>query len=95
MLGPLERVLGSPLALVALQPQDDLLRGLGLLPENGLGLTPEALLLPVVPTTALGGLRFGGLLVLGHLELAVGPASRAVGPSRFGNVHLLLIISNH
>ena len=38
-----------PLALSALQPQDQLLGGLGLLPQDGLGLTSESLLLTVVP----------------------------------------------
>ena len=88
VLGPLEGVLRPPLALAALQPQHDLLRGLGLLPQNGLGLTSESLLLPVVSPTALSGLRLGRLLVLSHLELLVGPASGAVRPARLGNVHL-------
>ena len=38
-----------PLALGALQPEDQLLGGLGLLPQDGLGLTSESLLLAVVP----------------------------------------------
>ena len=38
-----------PLALSALEPQDQLLGGLGLLPQDGLGLASEALLLAVVP----------------------------------------------
>ena len=38
-----------PLALGALQPEDQLLGGLSLLPQNGLGLTSEPLLLTVVP----------------------------------------------
>ena len=38
-----------PLALSALQPQDQLLGGLGLLPQDGLGLTTESLLLAIVP----------------------------------------------
>ena len=38
-----------PLALSALQPQHQLLGGLGLLPQDGLGLTSETLLLTVVP----------------------------------------------
>ena len=37
-----------PLALGALQLEDELLGGLRLLPQNGLGLTSEALLLTVV-----------------------------------------------
>ena len=38
-----------PLALCALQPQHQLLGGLGLLPQDGLGLTSESLLLAIVP----------------------------------------------
>ena len=38
-----------PLALSALQPEHQLLGGLGLLPQDGLGLASEALLLAVVP----------------------------------------------
>ena len=96
-----------PLALSALQPQDQLLGGLGLLPQDGLGLTSESLLLAVVPeqidirinnvvlasnnlpTTTLGLLGLGGLLVLGHLEWLVGQALGvgAVRPAELGHVH--------
>ena len=38
-----------PLALRALQPQYQLLGSLGLLPQDGLGLTSESLLLAIVP----------------------------------------------
>ena len=38
-----------PLASGALNPQDQLLGGLGLLPQDGLGLTAEPLLFTVVP----------------------------------------------
>ena len=38
-----------PLALCALELEDQLLGGLGLLPQDGLGLASEALLLAVVP----------------------------------------------
>ena len=38
-----------PLALRALNPQNQLLGGLGLTPEDGLGLTSETLLLTIVP----------------------------------------------
>ena len=37
-----------PLALGALQPEDQLLGGLGLLPQDRLGLTSESLLLAVI-----------------------------------------------
>ena len=38
-----------PLAICALQPQHQLLGGLGLLPQDGLGLTSESLLLAIIP----------------------------------------------
>merc|ERR1711915_438851 len=68
MLGSLDGTLVLPLALGALESQHQLLSGLGLLPQDGLGLTSESLLLTVVPAPALGLLRLGGLLVLGHLH---------------------------
>ena len=37
-----------PLALGALQPEDQLLGGLGLLPQNRFGLTSKSLLLSVI-----------------------------------------------
>ena len=40
-----------PLALGALEPQHQLLGGLGLLPQDGLGLTSETLLFAVVPVS--------------------------------------------
>merc|ERR1719378_549603 len=89
VLGSLDRDLVLPLALSALQPQDQLLGGLGLLPQDGLGLTSEPLLLAVVPTTTLGLLGLSGLLVLGHLEGLVGQALGvgAVRPAELGPVH--------
>merc|ERR1719378_1615803 len=87
VLGSLDRDLVLPLALSALQPQDQLLGGLGLLPQDGLGLTSEPLLLAVVPAPALGLLRLGGLLVLGHLHLDVLAALGAVRVAGLGHVH--------
>merc|ERR1719471_31770 len=89
MLGSLDGTLVLPLALSALQPQDQLLGGLGLLSQDGLGLTSESLLLTVVPAPALGLLRLGGLLVLGHLHLGVLVALGAVGVTTLGHVHHL------
>merc|ERR550532_2776824 len=89
VLGPLDGTLVLPLALGALQPQHQLLGGLGLLPQDGLGLTTESLLLAIVPTTTLGLFRLGRLLVLGHLEELVGQ-TLLVGTVRLtqlGNVH--------
>ena len=61
-----------------------------LLPENGLRLTTETLLLPVVTPTTLGLLRLLGLLVLRHLELLVPLAhgGRTERPTGLGHVHL-------
>merc|ERR1711978_849336 len=89
VLGSLDRRLVLPLADGALQLEHQLLGGLGLLPQDGLGLASEALLLAVVPTSALGILGLSGLLMLGHLEELVGPAIRmgAVGFAELGNIH--------
>jgi len=87
VLGSLDGNLVLPLAGSALHPEDELLCGLGFLPQDGLGLTTEALLLAVVPPPALGLLRLGGLLVLGHLELAVLVALGTVRVARLGNVN--------
>merc|ERR1711902_261841 len=69
MFGSLDWDLMFPLASGALNPQDQLLGGLSLLPQDRLGLTAETLLLTVVPPSALGLLGLSRLLVLGHLEL--------------------------
>ena len=42
-----------PLTLGALEPQHQLLGGLRLLPQDGLGLTTESLLLAIVPALQL------------------------------------------
>merc|ERR1719461_1290022 len=89
VLGSLDGALVLPLALGALQPEHQLLGGLGLLPQDGLGLASEALLLTVVPASALGLLGLSGLLVLRHLELLVRVAPRAVGVTALGHVHHL------
>jgi len=56
-----------PLALRALNPQNQLLGGLGLPPEDRFGLSSEPLLLPVVPSPTLSLLTLSRLLVLCHL----------------------------
>jgi len=90
VLASLQRQLALGLALDALQPQDDLLGRLGLLVEDGLGLTTITRLLPVVTTLTLG--EQGGLasLVLGDLVLRVLAAllALAVGVAGLGNVDL-------
>lgn len=62
MLAALEGELLLGLAGSALEAQNDLLGGLGLLVEDGLGLTTVTTLLPVVTTLTLsekGGLKRG------------------------------------
>lgn len=54
MLAALQRQLLLGLAGSALETQDDLLGGLGLLVEDGLGLTTITALLSVVTTLTLG-----------------------------------------
>ncbi len=54
------------LARSAFQPQDDLLGGLGLLVEDGFGLTSISALLPVVPSLSLCDGRCLPGLVLRH-----------------------------
>lgn len=54
MLAALQSQLFLGLAGSALKTQDNLLGGLGLLVENGLGLTTVTTLLPVVTTLTLG-----------------------------------------
>merc|ERR1719266_3018848 len=89
VLGPLDGHLVLPLADRALHPEHQLLGGLCLLPQDGLGLTSKALLLAIVPPSALGLLGLSGFLVLGHLEFAVLVALGAVGVSSLGHVHHL------
>lgn len=59
MLAALQGELLLGLASSALETQDDLLGGLGLLVEDGLGLTTVTTLLPVVTALTLG--EEGGL----------------------------------
>lgn len=54
MLASLQSQLSLGLALSALQSEHDLLGGLGLLVEDGFGLTTVTALLPVVTTLTLG-----------------------------------------
>jgi len=84
VLGPLDGALVLPLADGALHPEDQLLGGLGLPSQDGLGLTAEALLLAVVPSSALGSLTLSRLLVLGDLHLAVLVAPGAESLSSLG-----------
>ena len=90
MLASLQGQLALGLALDALQSQDDLLGGLGLLVENGLGLTTITALLPVITSLTLG--EQGGLasLVLGDLVLGVLLAglALAIGLAGLGDVDL-------
>jgi hypothetical protein len=90
VLASLQRQLELGLALDTLQSKDNLLGGLGLLVEDGLGLTTVTGLLAVISTLTLG--EQGGLssLVLGNLVLGVLAAllALAVGVTGLGNVDL-------
>lgn len=68
MLASLKGQLCLGLAGGALQSQDDLLGGLGLLVEDGLGLTTVTRLLAVVTTLTLGEEGSLASLVLGDLR---------------------------
>ena len=71
MLTSLQGQLSLGLAVDTLQSQDNLLGGLGLFVENGLGLTTETGLLTVVSSLTLGEQRSLTSLVLGDLVLGV------------------------
>jgi hypothetical protein len=72
-------------ALGALDLEDDLLGGLGLLSEDGLSLTTETLLLGIVTSLTLSDKRSLTSLVLSDLVARVLLASLAIGVSRLWN----------
>ena len=78
----------SPLAGSALELEGNLLGGLRLLPENGLGLPSKARLLGIVPPLALGDEGSLARLVLGDLVGGVLLALLAVCLSHLGSVDL-------
>lgn len=94
VLASLQGELSLGLADNTLQSQHNLLGGLGLLVEDGLGLTTETTLLTVVSSLTLG--EKGSLtgLVLGHLVLGVLAAllALAVSLSGLGNVNWGLVL---
>lgn len=92
VLAALQRQLALGLALNAFQTQHDLLGGLGLLVEDGLGLTTVTGLLAVVTALSLGEERGLAGLVLGDLVLGVLAAllALAVGVTGLGNVDLVM-----
>jgi hypothetical protein len=92
-LGPADDDASLSLALVALQSEGDFLGGLGLLSEDGLGLSSIARLLAVVTSSALGGLAFLAFLVLRDLVLHMSLALRAVGLPTLGNHHHFMTIN--
>jgi len=88
VLASLQSELLLGLAGSALKTQDDLLGGLSLLVEDGLGLTTITALLSVITTLTLGEKGSLSSLVLGDLVLGVLSAllALAIGPAGFGNV---------
>lgn len=102
VLASLQSQLALGLALDALQSQDNLLGGLGLLVEDWLRLTTITALLSVVTALTLGEQRGLASLVLGNLVLGVLAAllALAVGVSGLGNVDLVVVhvscyLANH
>ena len=91
MLAALQGQLALGLALDALQSQHNLLGGLGLLVEDGLGLTTITGLLAVITALSLSEQRGLASLVLGDLVLGVLAAllALAVGVTGLGNVDLV------
>jgi hypothetical protein len=89
VLASLEGKLSLGLAGSALQSEDNLLGGLGLLVEDLLGLTTVTALLTVVTTLTLGVKRGLTGLVLSNLVLGVLAAllALAVSLSGLGNVN--------
>ena len=83
-----EELAAPNLALGALEPEGDLLGLLGLLSEDGLGLTTETRLLGLIAARTLRHLGVLALLVLSNLEFHVFLAKLAVRHFRFGSVHL-------
>lgn len=88
MLAALDGELLLGLASGALHTENNLLGGLSLLVEHGLGLTSESGLLAIVTTLSLGDLRVTTLLVLGDLVGFVLGTLLAEGVAGLGNVHL-------
>jgi hypothetical protein len=76
------------LAFGALQHQHNLFGGLGLLVEDGLRLSPESLLLPVITTLSQLDQRSSTFLVLTNLVNGVFFQLRAKGPQFLRNVNL-------
>ena len=91
VLAALQRQLALGLALDTFQAQDNLLRGLRLLVEDGLGLTTVTALLAVVTALTLGEEGSLAGLVLGDLVLGVLAAllAFAVRVAGLGNVDLV------
>ena len=84
MLAPLDWMLGYMLATLALQPQHNLLGGLGLLVEHWFGLTTVTGLFPVVTTLPLCSQTILALLILCDLVQSVFPALLALAVGLLG-----------
>ena len=85
MLAALDGVLGHLLARLALQTEHDLLGGLSLLVEDGLGLTTITALLTIVTPLTLSVQASLSSLVLGDLVQGVLLALLALALQRFRN----------
>jgi hypothetical protein len=88
VLGSLVAQLLLGLTFLTFKTKDDLTCGLGLLVEDGLGLSSETHLLRVVTSLSLGEVGSLSGLVLGDLVQGVLLAlSCTVGSAFFGNIH--------
>lgn len=89
MFASLQRDLFAVFTFRAFHTQYNFLGGLGLLPEDGLRLTTETLLFPVVTSSTLGSVTFLRLFVLCYLMEFVYLAFFAKGTTLFRYVHHL------
>jgi hypothetical protein len=91
VLASLDGLLETVLTFNTLHSQHNLLRGLGLLSEDRLGLTTETALFAIVTPSALCELGFFTLFVLSDFVRGVATAfARAESFAGFWNVHHFL-----
>jgi hypothetical protein len=95
MFGTLNAELLFRFTLFAFQPQDNLTGRLGLLVENGFGLTTVSHLFTIVTTFALGKVTRLARLVLRYLvQRVLFALARAIGVALFGKIyHFIELLS--
>lgn len=87
-LATLDRVQSSSLACTAFELENNLLGSLGLLSEDGLGLTSVSFLFGIISSLSLSDGGVLTFLVLRHLVNLMLFAFTTVSSFRFGSVHL-------